>query len=147
MRRLVLLVLWCALVGGAAPRQDRRSITVAAAVSLTDALTAAAAEYTLVGNPAVKLNFGASNVLARQIVAGAPVDLFVSADEAQMTVVATAGLIVDGTRVNLLTNALTVVVPDDRPRTFTSIHALIDPEYRRIAMGDPAAVPAGVYAK
>ena len=47
----------------------------------------------------VRFNFGASNVLARQVVNGAPVDVFISADEAQMDVVAAAGLVKDGSRV------------------------------------------------
>jgi molybdate transport system substrate-binding protein len=124
-----------------------RPITVSAAVSLTGALTAIAKDYADAGRGAVRLNFGASNILARQIVQGAPVDLFVSADEAQMDVVARAGRLTDGTRVNVAGNQLAVVVPSDRPRTFSSIAPIADPAFRRIALGDPAAVPAGVYAK
>lgn len=124
-----------------------KPITVSAAVSLTDALTAVAQEYGGQGRGAVRFNFGASNVLARQIVNGAPVDLFISADEAQMDVVAAAGLIKDGSRVDLLRNQLSIVVPSDRPRTFKSVREIADPAFKRIAIGDPAAVPAGVYAK
>jgi molybdate transport system substrate-binding protein len=122
-------------------------ITVSAAVSLTDALTAAANEYANGGRGAVRFNFAASNVLARQIVNGAPVDLFISADEAQMDVAAKAGLITEGSRVDLISNQLAVVVPSARPRTFGGIQDLAAPAFRRIAIGDPAAVPAGVYAK
>jgi molybdate transport system substrate-binding protein len=122
-------------------------ITVSAAVSLTDALSAVATEYANAGRGGVRFNFGASNVLARQIVQGAPVDAFISADDAQMDVVARAGLIQDGSRVPLLGNQLAVVVPSDRPRTFTRIAQIADPAFRRIALGDPAAVPAGVYAR
>ena len=50
-------------------------------------------------------------------------------------------------RVDLLSNQLAIAVPDDRPRTLTSARDLLDPAIRRIAIGDPAAVPAGVYAK
>jgi molybdate transport system substrate-binding protein len=122
-------------------------ITVSAAISLTDALTAIAGEYANAGRGTVRFNFAASNVLARQIVSGAPVDLFISADEAQMDVVAAAGLAADGSRVDLLSNQLAVVVPSDRPRTFRSVRDLADPAFKRIAIGDPAAVPAGVYAR
>jgi molybdate transport system substrate-binding protein len=124
-----------------------RPITVSAAVSLTDVMTAIAGEYGRGGHGSVRFNFGASNVLARQIVDGAPVDVFVSADEAQMDVVAAAHLLVDGSRVDLLRNQLAVVVPSDRPRTMTSVRDLTNAAFRRIAIGDPEAVPAGVYAK
>src|SRR3954465_14614340 len=97
---------------------ERPAITVSAAVSLTDSLTAAAEEYARGGGGTIRFNFGASNTLARQIVNGAPVDLFISADAAQMDVVARAGLLVDPSRVDLLTNQLAIVVPNDRPRTF-----------------------------
>jgi molybdate transport system substrate-binding protein len=124
-----------------------KPITVSAAVSLTDALTAVAEAYGRGGRGGVRFNFGASNVLARQIVNGAPVDLFVSADEAQMDLVAAAGLLKDGSRVDVLRNQLAIAVPSDRPRTFRSVRELTDPAFKRIAIGDPAAVPAGVYAR
>src|SRR5687767_8895881 len=76
-----------------------KPITVSASVSLTDALTAVAEAYARTGGT-VRFNFAASNVLARQIVNGAPVDVFISADEAQMNVVAGAGLVKDGSRVD-----------------------------------------------
>src|SRR5258708_15431062 len=142
-----LLALYFA---GALPAgQDQRilkPITVCAAISVTDALTAVAEAYARIGGT-VRFNFGASNVLARQIVSGAPVDLFVSADEAQMDVVAAAGLLKSGSRVDLLRNQLAVAVPNDRPRTFKSIREIAEPAFKRIAIGDPAAVPAGVYAQ
>ena len=123
------------------------AITVSAAVSLTDALSAIGKEYGSRGRGDIRFNFAASNVLARQIVEGAPVDLFISADAAQMDVVARAGLVHEGSRIDLLGNQLAVVVPGDRPRTWSGIGQIAAPEYRRIAIGDPAAVPAGVYAK
>ncbi len=139
------LLLAVAVAGGQGTPAPK-PITVSAAVSLTDALTAVAAAYARTGG-GVRFNFGASNVLARQIVNGAPVDLFVSADEAQMDVVAAAGLLTEGTRIDLLRNQLAVAVPSDRPRLFKSIRDLTDPAFRRIATGDPAAVPVGVYAQ
>jgi molybdate transport system substrate-binding protein len=142
-----LLALYLAAslpVGQDAPRL--KPITVSAAVSLTDALTAVAEAYARTGGT-VRFNFGASNVLARQIVSGAPVDLFISADEAQMDLVGGAGLLKAGSRVDVLRNLLAVAVPSDRPRTFKLIGEIADPAFKRIAVGDPAAVPVGVYAK
>ena len=123
-----------------------RPITVSAAVSLTDALTAVAEAYGRTGG-SVRFNFAASNILARQIASGAPVDVFISADEAQMDVVAAAGLVKAGTRVDILRNQLAVALPNDRSRTFKNIKEIADPAIKRIAIGDPAAVPVGVYAK
>lgn len=125
---------------------QRPTITVSAAVSLTDVLTAAADDYGRAGGGNIRFNFAASNVLARQIVAGAPVDLFVSADEAQMDVVEKGGALA-GPRVALVDNQLAVVVPSDRARMFRGITDLADPAIKRIAVGDPDAVPAGVYAR
>jgi molybdate transport system substrate-binding protein len=148
---MVTLRLLAALAAAALfPSQTlpaRAPITVSAAVSLTEALTVAATEYTQRGGGTVRFNFGASNVLARQIVDGAPVDVFVSADEQQMNVVSAAGLVKEGSRTDILSNQLAVVVPSDRNRILTSIRGLTDPAFRRIAIGDPEAVPAGVYAK
>lgn len=123
-----------------------KPITVSAAVSLTDALTAVAEAYARTG-ATVRFNFAASNVLARQIVNGAPADVFISADEAQMDVLAAAGLLAAESRVDLLRNQLAVAVPNDRPRTLKGIAELAEPSFKRIAIGDPAAVPVGVYAK
>jgi molybdate transport system substrate-binding protein len=138
-------VAW--VLAGAQFMPGAKPITVSAAVSLTDALTAVAREYGGQGRGPINFNFGASNVLARQIVSGAPVDVFVSADETQMDVVAGAGLIKDGSRVDLLRNQLAFIVPNDRPRTFKSVRDIADPVFKRIAIGDPEGVPAGVYAK
>jgi molybdate transport system substrate-binding protein len=125
----------------------RAPITVSAAVSLTEALTVAAREYAQAGGGTIRFNFAASNVLARQVVDGAPVDIFISADEEQMDVVAAAGLVRQGSRADILSTQLAVVVPTDRNRPLSGIRSLTDPAFRRIAIGDPDAVPAGVYAR
>lgn len=131
-------------------RQVSRGTTVlvSAAVSLTEVLrTVARAFERGERGERIVLNLAGSNTLARQIAEGAPVDLFISADAAQMDRVEQAGRILAGSRIDLLSNQLVVVVPDDRARLFRSPRDLLDPEIRRIAVGDPAAVPAGVYAK
>jgi molybdate transport system substrate-binding protein len=145
---LLLVALAAGLTAGAGPVDAQQpAITVSAAISLTDALTAIAERYGSEARGSVRFNFGASNTLARQIVNGAPVDVFISADEAQMDVVAAAGLLRNDSRFDLLSNQLAVVVPSDRPRTFKSMREIADPGFKRIAIGDPAAVPAGVYTR
>ena len=125
----------------------RTPVFVSAAVSLTEVLQTIAGQYERATGERVVLNLAGSNTLARQIIEGAPVDLFISADALQMDRVEKARRILTGSRVDLLSNQLVVVVPDDRPRTFRSLCDLLEPVIRRIAIGDPAAVPAGVYAK
>lgn len=123
-----------------------RAITVSAAISLTDALTACAQAYKTAGGGDVRFNFAGSNVLARQIVNGAPVDLFISADTEQMRLVERAGAIAPDTSVELLRNNLAVIVPSSGP-SLAGVKDLASPGVKRIAIGDPDAVPAGVYAK
>ena len=124
---------------------QRPEVLVSAAASLADVMGALARTYEMRTGTRVVVNTGASNTLARQIAAGAAVDLFISADDAQMDVVREE--VVAKTRVDLLSNQLAVAVPADRPRTLRSARELTDAAFRRIAIGDPAAVPAGVYAK
>jgi molybdate transport system substrate-binding protein len=133
------------LIPDVAGRADA-PVTVSAAISLTDSLQSVAREYEKSGGSEVRFNFAASNVLSRQIVSGAPVDLFISADEKQMDVAASAGAIDVKTRVALLGNRLAIVTRRGGPGVAES-RALLQPVFRRIAIGDPAAVPAGVYAQ
>ncbi len=95
----------------------------------------------------VSFNFGASNLLARQIEEGAPADIFVSADEAKMDQLQKDGLIDPGSRRDLLGNSLVIVAPADSSLTIETVADLLKPEIRKIALADPAAVPAGIYAR
>jgi molybdate transport system substrate-binding protein len=95
----------------------------------------------------VRYNFAASNLLARQIAAGAPADLFASADEARMDFLAQKKLVVEGTRISLLSNTLVIVVGADSRISIQSEADLARPEVRAIALAEPQSVPAGVYAK
>ena len=147
-RRVLLAALCLALAADAAAQSAKgaqRQVVVSAAVSLTEVLQQIAPRYQAKTGEQIVLNLGSSNTLARQISFGAGVDVFISADEAQMNAVATH--IDPATRVDLLANQLAIAVPDDRPRAIASARDLLAPSIHRIALGDPAAVPAGVYAK
>lgn len=122
-------------------------LVVSAAISLTDALQAIEKAYLAAGGAPVQFNFGPSNSLARQIVNGAPVDIFISADEAQMDYAARQGAIDMPSRRDLLSNRLAVVTPRGRTATVHEVRGLAQDSIRRIAIADPEAVPAGVYAK
>jgi molybdate transport system substrate-binding protein len=130
-----------------APGAANGPVLVAAAVSLSTVLEELGAQYTRDTGQALQFNFAASNVLARQLLEGAAVDVFVSADEAQMRLIVNAGLVDPGARVSLVSNQLAVVVRDDWTEALGRLADLARPSVTRIALGDPAAVPAGVYAK
>ncbi len=136
-----LLVL---LVGAAGAHAE---LLVAAAASLSDALSEVARAWESSGGEPVALDFAASSTLARQIRQGAPTDVFVSADEAQMDRVENAAVILAGSRRNVLANSLVVIVPDDSPMVLRAAADLASSSVRRLALADPAAVPAGVYAR
>ena len=142
MPRLVLALLL--LLAGPARAGE---LLVHAAASLSDALGEVAAAHERATGTIVRLNLAGSNALARQIVEGAPGDLFFSADETRMDQVERAGLLVPGTRVRLLGNSLVVVVAEDSPLRPASSRDLARAEFRSIALADPASVPAGIYAR
>jgi len=130
-----------------AMRQTAAPLLVSAATSLTDALEEVAKAYAAAGGGSVRFNFAGSNTLARQIINGAPSDVFISADEAQMDVVQKAGSIAAGSRIDLVSNRLVVAAPADHAAFVRARFADAPPEIRRLALGDPDAVPAGVYAR
>jgi molybdate transport system substrate-binding protein len=140
----VPLLLCLALLGTALPSRQE-PLLVSAAISLSDALQEIEQAYTKAGHAAVRFNFAGSNVLARQIVNGAPADVFISADEAQMDYAAERGAIDRQSRFDLVSNRLVIVTPRGSARSIADAAALA--HARRIAVADPAAVPAGVYAR
>jgi molybdate transport system substrate-binding protein len=141
MLALLALAVGLALAG---PSRSHEPITVSAAVSLTEALQSIAKAYETAGGGRVSFNFAGSNVLSRQIVNGAPVDVFISADSAQMAIVEKAGMVAPGSLVPLLGNQLAIVV---RREHAGNVDAAALARMQRIAVGDPDAVPAGIYAK
>jgi molybdate transport system substrate-binding protein len=148
MRRLAILLV--ALFAFAAPALAADRLVVFAAASLKTALDAAAAAYHAGGGGEVAISYGGSLGLARQIVAGAPADIFASADEESMDEAVKGGAIREGTRFDLLSNRLVVVAPKT-----SAIDALaLDPDALakaigdgRLATGEVKTVPIGRYAK
>lgn len=122
---------------------------VFAAASLTDALGDASAAWQARGNARPVVVLGASSAMARQINAGAPADIFISADVGWMDEVARAGRVQAGTRVELLGNRLVLVAPKGRApqvamqRGFGIAGAFAG----RLCTGEPGVVPVGIYAR
>ena len=137
----VLIALVCTCYSSAQTR-----LTVSAAASLTNALAETEAAYKRAqANIEFSNNIGSSGTLAAQIDQGAPVDIFISAASKPMDDLAASGLIVTGTRRNLLRNTLVLIAPlDSKLKDF---QGLTDRSIRMIALGDPESVPAGQYGK
>jgi molybdate transport system substrate-binding protein len=121
-------------------------VTVFAAASLTDALGEIAVAYeTATGQP-VRLSFGASGAVARQIQAGAPADLVVLADPVWMDRLQAAQLLEPGSRVDLLKNRLVLIAPASAV-TGADPFAWLTSAKSKLVIGDPDSVPAGDYAR
>lgn len=151
MRRLLslLILLLTAVTSVPAVARDRGPLVLAAA-SLQESLSAVADAWAAQGHVRPVLSFAASSALARQIEAGAPADLFLSADEPWMDAIAVKGLVKRGTRVSFLTNRLVLVGTSDKQGRMTVRRGF--PLARaigkgRLAMADPDSVPAGKYGK
>ncbi len=129
----------------AAARAEEAVLRVSAAASLADVLKEIDAAFEKSTGTKVELNLGASSALARQIEEGAPSDVFFSADLAKMDGLEKKGLIDVSTREAQLSNSLVVVEPSDSTLKITSGKDLA--AVTKIALADPKAVPAGVYAK
>jgi len=143
--------LWALLllaVAGACAGAPSRDLTVSAAASLTEAFTELAKHYEEKHpETRVHLNFGASGSLVQQIIRGAPVDVFASADQETMGRAQSEGLVLADTRHDFAVNSLVVIVPTDSKSTPTTLRDLEQASIQRIAMGSPATVPAGRYAQ
>jgi molybdate transport system substrate-binding protein len=123
-------------------------LTVSAAASLTDAFKEIGRAFEA-QNPDtdVRLNFGASDALVQQLAAGAPVDALATADQDSMDKAAAQKLIEPATRTNFARNTLVAIVPTDREAVPQGLPDLERDDIRRIALGNPASVPAGRYAR
>jgi molybdate transport system substrate-binding protein len=140
--------LLAVLLALSAPVRAQNSVTVFAAASTTDAVQAVVRAFEA-EHPAtdVRVSFAASSTLAKQIARGAPADLFLSANLAWMDYLAERGAIEADSRVDLLGNRLVLVAPRGAPALadLSALPARLGD--RRLAIGDPAHVPAGIYAK
>jgi molybdate transport system substrate-binding protein len=140
---IACLPLCCAVAGAA-------DVTVFAAASLKESLDEQARRFeTATGNKAI-VSYGASNALARQIEAGAPADVFVSADTDWMDYLDQRKLLAPNSRANLLHNTLVLIAPVSSAATLKiapdfGLAAALGPD--KLAMANPDSVPAGKYGK
>jgi len=152
-RRLGLAIgLTAVALAAAAPPAlaQGKVIVVEAAASLKNALDDADAGFAAAGMGKATAVYGASSTLAKQIENGAPSDVFISADEDWMNYLAGKQLIKADTRSDLLGNAIVLVAPAD-----SKVSTEIKPGFPlaqllaggKLAMADPASVPAGKYGR
>jgi molybdate transport system substrate-binding protein len=155
VRRAALSVA-AALVAGvfalpaAAAEDDPETITVFAAVSLTDVLQEIGAAFRADAGVAVRFSFAASSALARQVESGASAHAFVSADAEWMDDLTARGLVDAGTRRDVAGNELVLIAPADSPVELTIAPGLALTEALgggRLAVAEPETEPAGRYAR
>lgn len=123
-------------------------ITVSAAASLGNAFKEIGAAYEK-QHPGDKVlfNFAASDALVQQIAKGAPVDVLASADQESMDKADSLKLLAAGTRRNFASNTLVLVQPADSKLALRGLRDLTGAAVQRVALGNPASVPAGRYAR
>jgi molybdate transport system substrate-binding protein len=142
MLRRMLAGLLVALLPAPGRAED---VLVFAAASLTESLEEIGKACEAKTGAAVRFSFGASSDLARQIQAGAPADVFFSADTAKMDALEKAGIVRRSDRREFLSNQLVVVVPISSSLRVAGARDLA--RLPRLALADPEAVPAGIYAR
>jgi molybdate transport system substrate-binding protein len=143
-RLLPLLLLISSFAAGAAD-----PVRVYAAASLTHAVTDIGAAWAKTGQPAPVLVFGASSALAKQVEAGAPADVFMSADLNWMDYLELRKRIAPGSRSPLLGNTLVLVAPKGKAPAVKLERGfdLAGTFKGKLCTGEPGVVPVGIYAK
>jgi molybdate transport system substrate-binding protein len=148
--RAFCLALAMLLFSTVTMRPLHAEVTISAAISLKDVLEQARPLLEKAAGDKVTFNFGASGTLAGQIRQGAPVDVFISADRANVTKLVEEK-VCDQTSVRVVAeNAMVLIVPD-KPRAgapaISEFADLAKEGVKRVAVGEPKVVPAGAYAK
>lgn len=145
-RLMIVLALIMGTINGCQnhARQDNPRLTVLVAASTIDVMTEFAENYQRKTGVTIDMAAGPSNGLARQIIAGAPADVYVSASPEWATLLAEKGLVQRKT--TLFRNSLALVVPRGNPADVQTLSDLRDPRVERLALAGEN-VPAGEYAE
>ena len=148
MRRFIAITASLILMAVTPTGWAAEPVVVFAAASMADAIEALTRQFNRSHDATVVPSFAASSTLARQIEASAPAQIYISANPQWIDYLDGRGLVAE--RCNLVGNRLTLIAPVDRPLTlriapgFDLAGALGD---RRLAIGDPDHVPAGLYGR
>ncbi|MEI6891677.1 MAG: molybdate ABC transporter substrate-binding protein [Pontiella sp.] len=133
----ILSILFIAL-------QSHAALTIFAAASTTDVMKELAAAFENNGGETVRFNFSSSGALARQLDAGAPAGLYISANVKWMDYIEGKNLLEKETRIDIAQNTLVLIAPQSSTLTFEDFPEKLN---GRLAMGEPKSVPAGAYAQ
>jgi len=145
----VLLIIVLSFVACSTPVKvtTTETLTISAAASLKNSMESIKALYKETKpNVEITFNFAGSGDLQQQIENGAPVDIFISAAKKQMKALEDKGLLLDGTKKDLLENTLVLITPKDKTG-IKGFEDLATDTVKQIALGEPASVPAGQYAQ
>ena len=148
LTRLMIFLIAIATIVGSTASASAEELTVSAAISMKEAVEEIGRLFAL-AHPGVtvRYNFGASGDLQKQIEAGAPVDVFVSAASRQMDELEGKRLVIATTRRAFARNVLVAIAPADSRLDLAQPTALADARVTRIAIGNPKIVPVGQYAE
>ena len=144
---LFILCLVFSFAGCSSAAKKQSTITVAAAASLKNCMDDKLIPAFQAKNPNIKVQatYDSSGKLQTQIEQGAAVDVFFSAAMKQMTALTDKDLVIKDSVVKLLENKIVLIVPTNNAKGITSFTDITKAD--KIALGDPASVPAGQYAK
>jgi len=128
--------------------QEGTEVMVFAAMSMKKPLSELAGMFEK-DNPSVtiRFNFAGSGILAQQIISGAPADIYVSSSGRDMALVEEKGLIEKSSKHVFARNSMVLVAPRASRVKIRGFKDLSSQEVRRIAMGNPKTVSAGLYAE
>lgn len=143
----ILFVVSCSPNGESTRTEDATPLMVSAAISLTDALEDIKKVYQKNHNVAITFNLGGSGKLAQQIKHGAPSDVFISANQYWMDTLENEALIIEETRESVTRNRIVLISKRESNLSVSEMKDINNEKVKRIAIGNPASVPAGKYAK
>ena len=147
MLGFVLLLTSCSTNNDTEATEQPKELTISAAASLTDAMDELKEIYEAEHNVELTFNFAGSGKLAHQIQQGAPVDVFISANENWLDTLLEGGLIDADSTTDVTGNKLVLIAEKDTTLAYDSFSDINVKELSNIAVGKPESVPAGEYTQ
>ena len=146
---LLIIIAGCSssVISDDQNKSETKELLIAAAASLTDVMDEVAELYEETHDVKLTFNFAGSGKLMQQIKQGAPVDVFISANENYLDLLIAEGFIKEETRENITGNKLVVIAHKDSTLTYKSFNDIDENNVQLVAIGNPESVPAGEYTE